>query len=185
MPKVRGFKFINVPRQWLDLKELMGSSIFHKPVWFYFAHPTSYSCAEYINVLREVLSKCSIEICLSHVRFTQPEFWSFVKSVKGVKSIELRMCTVHSYSNWDYGEMNGCKIEFITMYQSSTEDLSYWRSTLGRLYHIFAGIDKCKNMKNSLIEISLLEDFYKGKNEVEANIRKRFKNIDHIKLRFK
>ena len=160
----------------------MLNSISHKSSCFYFSHPSSESCSDYIFGLSEAISTCSKYISLSYVRFTQPEFCSFMKAARGAKLVELRFWTIHSFSNWDFGKMKGWKIEILRMHQSGTDFNSYWDDNKENLFNVIAGINNWENMRNSITEISLFDHYYDGEIKIEKELRQKFKSISHIQL---
>ena len=164
------------------LNELMKNSISYRYSNFYFNNYSSQFCSDYIYGIREAVPRCTREINLSYVCFSHSEFSSFIKAAKNAKQIELIYWAIYPNSDFDFGEMIGCKIEFLAMHQSGNDYGSYWTENIKSLFNVFAGINNCEWMRSSMIEISLFDHCYSGIIEIKEKIRQNFKNMDHIKL---
>ena len=81
------------------------------------------------------------------------EFWLLVKASKN--SIALSYCwwTILTDSEWDFGEMEDCKIKQIDFMGCGSKEYSNWKEYPDRRQNILSGIEKWKSFNTNETKI--------------------------------
>ena len=86
-------------------------------------------------------------------------------------------------SECDFGEMNGCKLDSLSLWGSGNRKYSDWENNVDKLFNIMAGVEKCENLRNSLTEISPgYSSFINMSENFEPEIKNRYPLLINIKI---
>ena len=135
--------------------------------------------------MRDAVSKFTEEVNLSRLNLSQTQFCSIVKASKHTKMLIIQYCTILTNFECDFGDMYGCNIYSLMLFNCGGPLFSNWVNNSERLFNIISGIEKWRNLKDSIKYINLyfftINEEYK---ELESEIQRRFPNLSHIEFSF-
>ena len=136
-------------------------------------------CSNFFEELRYAVSRTTNRIDISRLELSSREFIQLVKAAKKVKEINIWECKISSASEFDFGPMEGCQIEEISIgYFDKVYD--EWNEYEECLMKIFWGILNCKNLIGSLKDLKF--SYTRGLKKEFIKIAKETLGKEYLKI---
>ena len=151
IPHLKRIYLHSVPVDWEEVRSFLSNSI-SKINKFYFNNDrkVELSASKYIESLKVVSTKTSDVFAVDKTNFSSDEFRELVCAAKGTKRLYFEFDIIPLDEQVDFGDMKGCKLEFIGFYCSGGSSYSNWKAHPKRFENLVASIAKSQRLKDSL-----------------------------------
>ena len=182
MPELGRTAFWSVPEESKELNNFLLNSIIimqEKFAFNAFSENTIYWNNYFIGLCRAV-SWFTNQIELYQLRILNQEFWTLVKASKHIDKLKFLSWSILSNNECNFGEMKNWKITTLDLKRSGNSENSNWDKSHNLWLNILLGIDKCKNLKESLNKMWLdYDSFANLKSDLIRSIKVKMPKIKH------
>ena len=152
LPEINFHQLDYVP---IDSEEVRRFIINSIPVqqYFYFnwTKQEQIKWSKYFEALKTAARKTTDGYGIYNTDFSAQEFWEIVSAAKLCKILYFYYDLIPLDSEWDFGkEMEGCKIEFISLMCSGGSSYSNWGQNPARFENLIAAIAKWEPLVKTL-----------------------------------